>query len=160
MHIPESFYRHYNCPQREKANCTMTRLQPWLKLFHPELHWIYGQPSFKNWTNSRVGLTPIAHNNLYLCGHQNNCTLLCPYMWASGQVKLSTEMLETMLTSSTLRIQWPMSAQSYRRRTFTPNLIEVGWCLTSGFCKQLPRPFPVFLFLFHLSLDYKNEITR
>ena len=26
MHIPELFYRYYNCHQREKANCMITRL--------------------------------------------------------------------------------------------------------------------------------------
>ena len=34
MHVPEVLCRYYNCHQRGKSNCMMTRLQPWHKLLH------------------------------------------------------------------------------------------------------------------------------
>ena len=32
MHIPELFYKYYNCPQRDKTKYLMSKLQPWYKL--------------------------------------------------------------------------------------------------------------------------------
>ena len=52
--------------QREKANCMMTRLQPWYKLLQHEQFWIYGYCSSKNWPRGN-GTNTIAHNSLYLC---------------------------------------------------------------------------------------------
>ena len=52
--------------QREKANCMMTRLQPWYELLQREQFWIYGYCSSKNWPRGN-GTNTIAHNSLYLC---------------------------------------------------------------------------------------------
>ena len=57
----------------------MTRLQPWHRLLHLEQCWLYGSNNSKTRPQEN-GINIIAHNNLYLCGHQNNCTLFCMYM--------------------------------------------------------------------------------
>lgn len=53
-------------------------------------------------------------------------------------------------THGTIQRAWHSTSagRSYRRQTFTPDLVEVEWCLMVGNCKQLLCLFPVCPFLF------------